>query len=565
MTQRIQAPDGTFVDFPDGTDDATISKAMTSAYPKTQAAPVAPAATPDKGTWAQDEGEGFRQGAVTPIANLSSVVESGLKKLGVPVEAIDHAVSWGSTGEEMKAEEKAKEVAADKKGIKPGTLGRIAGGMAVTAPAIVGAGMLTANPFLAAAVGGAASGALESNAKTPGGVVTDAALGGATGGLTDIGGRATAAAIYPHIRPMVNALLKRGVSLTPGQITGGVLHRLEDAATSFPVIGDLLKNATKRGDDSYNIAAVNEALGHINDAVPKSMAAGHDAIQYAQDAFQKEYATTLSQMPLKADRQFATDVHGLGTLARNLPPDHRSTFAALIKNEVIDKFGQSGAISGSTFKDIDQVLGKEARDFSSAPNPYDRKYGSAVRELQANLRDLAARNHPDQAAHLSQVDAGYANLMRVETAAKGTTLGVFKPNTLKAATVQMDSSARKRASAAGNAKMQDLATAGADVMNRTVPDSGTGMRGMVGAGLALGLTGTMPHVVLNPLSMGITAAALAPYTKAGGKVATKILTKRFPWMQGARQAVDTATPVAAQAAAQAMAAKRAKMRGSETQ
>lgn len=137
-------------------------------------------------------------------------------------------------------------------GVEPGGWGGFAGSMVGTTPYVVA----TRNPY----VGGAIAGAVNTRGDEPIEVLGDAAFGAATGRLADMGMNALADTVAPQIAPHVNRLLQGGVKLTPGQIKGGAAQRVEDAATSIPLMGDMISSMQREATESFNTAAINEAI-----------------------------------------------------------------------------------------------------------------------------------------------------------------------------------------------------------------------------------------------------------------------------------------------------------------
>lgn len=104
-----------------------------------------------------------------------------------------------------------------------------------------------------AALEGAAYGAGGSNADTIGGVASDAALGGAVGGLTAGALNRVGAVVSPRVAPLVDRLMKAGVELTPTQIlkAGGPVaraigHTVETVGRRGAVTGEAMRSAEGR-------------------------------------------------------------------------------------------------------------------------------------------------------------------------------------------------------------------------------------------------------------------------------------------------------------------------------
>lgn len=399
--------------------------------------------------------------------------------------------------------------------------GDVVGQLIGTAP-VAGMNVLKGAGVVRGAISGAAQGAastaLTSSAsdKPLGEQLTTGALaGGAVGGAAG----ALSKAIAPTIAPNVQKLLDEGVALTPGQIQGGVAKRVEDTATSIPLTGDMIKSAQRNSLETFNRAAVNRALP-AGQKLPETVAAGHDAVAYAQDTLDAKYQKALDPLTVTSDARTASELGNLRALAQNLPP----AAAQQVSNNITtveNAFSSSaGKMSGRAMKDLDSELGRLVRAHKSSSVGSERLVGDALAEVQSILRDTVQRSNPAAAQDLKEINRGYANLVRIENAASKAKDGIFTPAQLQTATRVMDSSVRKRASARGAALMQDLATAGRDVLPSSVPDSGTWTRAMFNTGAAG--VGAMAE----PNALAATVAGAAAYTKTGQNALRAVLTSR---------------------------------------
>lgn len=516
---RITAPDGSVynVTGPDGaTEEQALAQVQAQHAPESQAS--AQAAPPQQTSQAL----GFYQGAMKPIDNLATALDAAAKHLGMNVDTLSHALGLPTTDEAVKAH--ADYVAGQQaKGVQPGTFGRIAGEMVGTAPVLA----LSTNPIAA----GAMSGALTTDAKDVGGVLKDAAIGGIAGKVGDVALKGVGKVIAPQFSPAVQKLQAEGVTMTPGQMTGGLAKRIEDTATSIPVTGDVIKSAQRRSLESFNRAAVNRTLTPIGEKLPDDVATGHEAVAHAQAALDNAYDTLLPKLTVTKDGRYLSEMGNLRNLAQNLPPDAAKTVTSNL--DTIDASFSPGAgkMSGDTMKALESDLGRLTRGLRSSSVGSERLTGDALAEAQSILRDTVARSNPTQAAELKNINRGYANLVRIERAASGAKDGIFTPAQLQTATRVTDSSVRKKASARGGALMQDLATAGRDVLPSSVPDSGTFTRSAFNA-FAGGAAGMLEP---NALAAGIAGAAA--YTRPGQAVLNALMTARPKGAQGIANAL----------------------------
>jgi hypothetical protein len=191
-------------------------------------------------------------------------------------------------------------------------------------------------------------------------------------------------------------------------------------------------------------------------------------------------------------------------------------------------------------KDVDSLIGKKIRNFSSSANPHDRDMAQAFKELQANVRDLVGRQFPQHKATLDAINSGWAQLAKIEPAAANAEGGVFTAPALRAATVAADTTTRHRASAAGEAQMQDLGDAASRVMHATVPDSGTPARALATGAAGYALFGNPIHGIhVNPWAASALGALSLPYmNKTTGAITRAALTARPAGAAAIRNIVD---------------------------
>ncbi|HEX3945653.1 MAG TPA: hypothetical protein VHW69_16360, partial [Rhizomicrobium sp.] len=504
-----QSADGVQHQFPAGTDMAVIDRVM-----KQYAQSKAPQ---------QSDTLGLYKGAAHILDNAASGAKYLANKIPVPglneglgtaVDKFGEALGLSST--EGAVQGHASYIAQKaKQGIVPSNRGELAGEFAASLP------IALATPGGALAQG-AMTGALSTNARTPGGVAKDAAIGAVAGKVGDKVIGAATRVIAPKVSPYAQRLLDAGVRLTPGQIVGGTARTIEDKATSIPGVGDMIRNARVRGLQDFNTAAINRALAPIGKGVPAGLT-GRDAIDHAADTLNQAYTGLLPSLRVNADPQLQTGVRNLTALAKNIPQYGAEPITNFIKQEITPRFSKAGVMTGQSFKEVDSLLRQEAQNYSASGSPNDRKLGQAFWQLRNEFKDALERSNPGAKTKLRAIDTGYANLVRVQNAAArpGADPGVFTPSQLSQAVKASDRSVRKSAVARGNALMQDLSDAGRAVLPSTVPDSGTAGR-MLAAALA---GGGAAHFVA-PVAAAPIAAGMGLYTRAGVKAAEMALARR---------------------------------------
>lgn len=349
----------------------------------------------------------------------------------------------------------------------------------------------------------------------------NAALGAAGGAAGNVAGRALSRVLNPQTSAAVKALDAEGVRLTPGQIAGGAFQRVEDAATSIPFAGDVIRSAKVRAAEDFNRAAFNRVLKPLGEKVGKDFPVGHEGVKAISRRVSDAYQDLLPKLNVQQDAAFVQRLGTLRRMARTLPPDRATQFENILDEHLLSRFTPAGLMSGETMKQADSQLGRLSAAYRSSADADQRQMGAALRQVQQELRDMVARSNPAEAPKLAAINQAYANLMRVEGAAGtlGAKEGVFSGAQLANRVRAGDKSLNKRQFAHGGALMQDLAETGKDVLGQKVPDSGTPFRLMNLAGV-----GGAPFV--DPSVLGVAGALGAAYTPPAQAVLRAAMMRR---------------------------------------
>lgn len=553
MAQRINIPGQGVVEFPDGMSDADIVKAIQA---------NTPSQTPAKPVNALDS---LAMGVTDPIhggAQLlthilpDSVVNAGNKfnnwladKTGlvakVPAGGVDQMVQQREADYQAGRQAAARGVSSLVTG-KPADPGfdwwRLAGN--VISPVNKAIPIAGPSASLGAKVATGMAGGVASAGLTPttGDNYWDqkkgqALTGAAFGGVTPIVVSSAARLVSPKasVNPDIQTLTKAGVQPTIGQTLGGPWNAAEEKLQSVPVLGDFIANARGNSIKQFNNAAINRASGKVGQSVD---GVGQDAVAKAGDVLSNAYDSAKNQIGhFQIDQQGAQELGNLRQMVQSLQPREQSVFNDAWQ-KLSSEVSPNGSITADGFKRLDSFLGKQSGRFSGSNDAYQQQVGDALQELQRIVNDNAMRANPNAASLKNAADSGWANLVRVEGAAKAAKNngGVFTPAQLNGAIQQADQSVRGRAVARGTALMQDLANAGQNVIGNKIPDSGTAGRYMLGGGT---LTGGW---LVNPaIPLGLLGTGLA-YTQPIQGLLTRAITSRPEGAQTVANALRKASP-----------------------
>lgn len=361
------------------------------------------------------------------------------------------------------------------------------------------------------------------------------ALGAVGGGVMPAVTGAVSRVLSPKAASNTNLQLLKdsGVQPTIGQTLGGNWNRAEEKLASLPIMGDMISNARGRAQNQFNSAAINRATGKVGQSVDDI---GQDGVYQAGNKISAAYDDALSSLgPVQFDPQFAQQATQLQGMARNLVPDMQRKFDKTYQDVVVGRMSPNGTMLPETFKRVDSELGNISSQYGKSSVASEQEAGNAIKQLRTILQEQAARSNPSAAEKLQAANAAYANLVRVEGAAKSAKNngGVFTPAQLNMAIQTADSSVRKRAVSRGTALMQDLGNAGQSVLGNRVPNSGTADRGMLGIGaLSTGLYNPMiPAGLLGGAALYTTPAqrllvGAASARPQAAKAVAKALDKR---------------------------------------
>jgi hypothetical protein len=428
--------------------------------------------------------------------------------------------------EAMKADVAIKGREADIAARGGGGVARGVGAAVTQAPLALAAGAM--GPAGAVA-GGAASGALSpvANARTPDDYWAQKekdALFGAAFGFA--GGGMAASSASRLVRPEARSLIQQGIDLTPGQMVGGPVRRLEEAARSVPILGSFIRGGEGRGVGAFNRALGNQALESIGGRLPAGVE-GRAAVGEVERQLSGAYDQLLPQMTVQMDANFANTMHQIRNNAGELPPAMQQQFNTILENRLARFFiqPQGGAPvsvmrQGGNLKEAEGALRDIANRYRASTDPDQRTMAALLDDTRGALRDALIRQNPQHADALRNIDRGWAILTRLQDASvrSKARMGNFTPADLLNAIAKQDKTVRKSAFARGDAMLQDYAETAQRILPGTLPDSGTTERYLWDAAL-LGIGGGGAEVgghggAVLPALAGLTAAGL-PYTRQG--------------------------------------------------
>lgn len=507
MAIKAELPDGTILEFPEGTPDDVIDAAV-----KQQIGASQP----------RDDSmlRGLYLGAREPLDIIASRLEqlpgvSGINRLGA-------ALGLPTAQQALRETDIARQA-------NTSTAGQILGNIAGTAAVLPTRAVLAPATLGQAAIGGGLSSAALSRAQDIPGFLGDVASGAAISTALKPVADVVAGTIAPTVSRGIRTLREEGIAPTLGMIVGegesllgrGV-QKLEEAATSLPGIGDLVQYAREQVGDEFERSALNRAASFVGRSVPKDLQ-GEEAVGWVKGKLQQAYNTLVPNLEFNVTKEFGQaarqvfDDLGIPSSRKSLQRD----WLAIIKDSITDLADDKGLIRGKNLQDALSRLGKSSEAFMKSADPFERRLGVGTANLRQVWMDALAEQNPAQAVALRQINSGWAHQARLKKAASGAQ-GKITPSSLDRAVSAFGKGERRGPYA-------DLARAGRNIPSRT-PDSGTATRlarnlaltGGLAAG-GQGIAEALGYEGITPQQASAIALIAAPYTPAGRKAIAAIL------------------------------------------
>lgn len=471
MTLAIKAPNGATVQFPDGTDEATINKVMTENFPVDKTEDVIKSA-----------GSGIASG-LTKLAglvpDLSSMAHNAANKyLFDPLlNATVGPPSKTLTPDQMPPDiNKLAGSDSIQKGVesltgefyKPQTTpGKYAHSIGEAIPGSVAAPgsipMRFASAVGAGAAGEAAGQATEGTAFEPYARVAGALAGGMA--PTAFGRGVTPLPSAPQRERLVQVLNDEGVtSLTAGQRTGNKpLQYLESATSAAPGAGGGATRVQEEGQRQFTEAAMRRA-GAGPDATPEVLAQNNQRLG-------NQFEALSARNNLTPDNQFVNDVVDAARNYRRVPDSQQRQMVQGYIDDIVDHVNQ-GSMPGPQYQEMRSRLSRQANSLRQS----DPTLSEALRDMRNALDNAMARSiSPDDQQAWQAARREYGAQKVIEKAAsragEATGEGQIVPANLRNTVAAENRGAYAR----GQGPFSELSRAGSTVM-APLPNSGTAQR-----------------------------------------------------------------------------------------
>lgn len=353
MAIEVELPDGNIVEFPDGTDNATMERALAqySAKPRQQTTeridPTTGMSTMDRlragfGKSVADTARGLKQAGTESLARGAQAIAGTADAVGLDSLSSDIARNVGAPLQRSLVSQQgdideARRLDAPLMDTGAGFTGNVTGQIAQMAVPIGGVAMRGGKFAQAALQGGAFAGAQPvATGQTRGGNAAQGAAWGVGGqGVASVVGRAgkgLSDKLSPHVLAVYQRAQQAGIPVHFSQLSDSkFVKTLASAVGYLPFSGSGAKAAQQQ-------EAFNRALGRsmgVDDAANLS----DEVMRGVRQRLGASYDDIYSRNVVKADDQLINDLASIEQSAmRNLPPDER----LIVKNQIDDILNEAG-------------------------------------------------------------------------------------------------------------------------------------------------------------------------------------------------------------------------------
>jgi hypothetical protein len=260
-------------------------------------------------------------------------------------------------------------------------------------------------------------------------------------------------------------LAQKDVRLSPGQAHN--MSEMERNLQSLPILRGFVRGQVGRSVDDFDRAVVRQSLDDIGAAVPRTVRAGHELMEFATKRFDEAYTPLLPHITLNREgvaRVLQADPE-VSMLMSEMAQDDARRLASIIENRVLaPRLWDNGVMTGQTFKQVERDLSRRADGFAGGR---DDDLAKAIRRTLSTLRDEVANQNPQFGPELQKINRSFSLFAEARAAAARDAdgRGKFTPHDLLQ-TIKHGSS--ESSFARGIAPLQAFAEAGQEVIGPSI-------------------------------------------------------------------------------------------------
>ena len=529
---RAKAADGSIHNFPDGTPDAVVDKAMREyaqrsapGYAQEHYASKGGSAPKPKRSW-QGEVTGFMANVNRGLGigdEMAAGFKTGVNIFSGKVPITEAGADFRRSMADQRQIEDS--YAADRPNVAALARGT---GMAATAAVPAGntASLFTQGSRIANMARGAGLAATQAGAYAAvdrgtigerGAAAGRAMVDPATLALGAGGGALATRRKLPTPKPAKaptsgDILADIGVSSTIPQRMGRSAKGIEDLGKRAPILGPAQIGYQERQLGQLNRGVGLKALEPVGIGIPKEIKPGFEMVEYVDKKLGDVYDEAANMTPVvRMDDTLLSEAETIGAKVADLTESEQRLWASSLKDKLTRL--SSGEVTGKMVKQIQsEVRGLRAEHAKKGNDTLAGMYG----ELERAIIGTVARANPQAASLIAKADEGWKVYSMMNDAARAASAkgGVFLPGQLNTQVRRAADRMGSNMAGKGKGPLQDIATAASEI----IPDS----YGNPGTANAIGLGGAGVGLMTEPvttLAVGAgLAAAATPYMLAGRKV-----------------------------------------------
>lgn len=341
--------------------------------------------------------------------------------------------------------------------------------------------------------------------------------------------------LTPELRRLAAQAQAEGIPLTPGQQTGSkALQLTESVFNRLPMTSGASEAGRQTQREAFNRAVLQRAGIDADNAGPDVLAA-------AQKRLGDKFNDLSARNTVQIDQDLTDALTNLRTeYSKNLTPDIR----AIVDNYVDDIIAQGTDISGQTYQKARSAISRRAKTAT------DPELANTLKSLRNALDEAATRSiSPDDALAWDAARKQYGNLKTIEKSMQAGTPTTIAGNV---SPTQLQNAARMSRSdyARGGGDLNDLSRIGNAFVRDNQADSGTAQRTLMQNIMTGGLTGGAGAWMLaDPVTAGLTIGGSYAIPKTLQAIYNTPLMQRYLTNQLMANAPRNVAPVAMNQAA----------------
>lgn len=490
---EVELPDGTVAEFPDGTQDTVMEKALQQYGVEAEAKKrVGEMSLLRKMFFGgeqvlNDQGAGMLQ--IFKKAMGGDLSETQKRNLAVRRQMVKEIPgSWSS---ELVANvgSTLAPAGAIQKGVStllPKALGQVGGAAAAGGAVAAVPATLEGETRAGNAATGAAFGA--------GGQVLGNVAGSAIKGLVP---KSAAAGRLPQASQDAATLAQLTDQNTA---TGRIVGSIEDKATSLPIVGSLIRGARDKSIKAWRDDAIKKGTPQGFDVSVGSGVSTRDQMGEIGEEFGKRYGAALKGKEVGPSAMFEAHIRNMAyDPKRGIPRDQAERIADQIIENYSSRFGSNAKMRATDAKDLESFLGKTAEQYRKGQSPLDPNLGKLYSDAERAWSAAYKRQlGPGFRSEIKPLDNAYGNFKTAERAAAsvGNDGGAFSPAQL---TNAVSARTGKSRFGRGQGFLAEEAQAGKGALQDRLPNSGTADRLLSIPGLMAGVPAAALHPALNSI------------------------------------------------------------------